>query len=274
MIKRAGLAAIAMCGLMMATAQRATAQETPAGEPTQEQRDLARQHYEAGKKHHDAGEYDAAAAEYAKAYDIYPMPVLIYNIGQVKRLGGNKKEALAAYENYLELEPNGPGADNAREFVDTLRKAIDSGVVTEPPVEPKDDPANNAAPIEPEVPSFPPQDPGAGRVKRLSGIAIGGIGLIAVGIGIKFGMDARSLSGDTEELEGEWDPAQEEIWDDGEAAERNMLVLTSVGLAAVAGGTVLYLLGLRDARRARERSLTVTPIAGPAGAGASVSWSF
>jgi len=65
------------------------------GEPSKETIATARQHFQSGKKAHDAKSYDIAATEYLLAYEMYPQPLFIYNVAQVKRLAGDTAAAIA-----------------------------------------------------------------------------------------------------------------------------------------------------------------------------------
>ena len=85
----------------------------------------ARLHYERGKAHHVLEAYEEAAREYLKAFELSGRPSLLFNAGQVYRLGGDLEAALVHYEHYLALEPNGPGAPVARKSVADLRAEIE-----------------------------------------------------------------------------------------------------------------------------------------------------
>lgn len=282
MIRTAVLAA----AIALSLTTTAAADRPAEGGPSQEQLDQAQEHYAKGKAHHDAGEYDQAAAEYAKSYELSKLPVLLYNMAQVERLGGHAEQALEHYKQYLEVDPNGPGAERAREFVDAITTELEQAAKEgkEPKVVEKDEGSDpdQAKPIEPPanpnpVIMIPPPvdrpESSRGRVKKITGIVVGSAGLIGIGLGVKFGLDARSKQDEVAELAGVWDPSDEAIWDDGESAERSSIILLSVGTAAVAGGVVLYMLGSRDAKAAESR-VTAAPIAGRDSLGVALSGRF
>ncbi len=280
-----------VCVAVLVAARAASAQETPPeGEPgteaapSPEAVEQAKQHYEAGKAFHDVGEYAKAADEYGQAYELVKMPVLLYNIAQVKRLGGEKQSALEYYEKYLAMDPGGPGADNAREMSEELRKELAAG---EKPVDyhAPDDNSHDAAPIDLQLPSKPVQyarDENAGRGKRMAGLIAGGVGVVSLAVAVKFGLDARALSDDASGVSGVWDPADEMIWDDGKTAERRTIIFSAIGAAAITTGTALYILGAREAAPdslrersgGRERRVIVAPTASPTGAGAALRLDF
>ena len=86
--------------------------------------DQARQHFEHGKQLHHSGHYREAAGEYLAAYKLFPSPAFLYDTGQVFRLAGDRAQALVYYRKYLEVDPGGQGADDARAFVAELEVAI------------------------------------------------------------------------------------------------------------------------------------------------------
>jgi hypothetical protein len=89
-----------------------------------EKRSRAKEHFRKGKAFQDAGAYDQAIAEYQAAFDLMPLPELIFNLGQCHRLKGDKRAAVAAYNRYLEAAPAGRGAPDARGFVAELSRQI------------------------------------------------------------------------------------------------------------------------------------------------------
>ena len=267
-----------------AVAQEAKPQDKP--QDDKEKLALARERYHVGKQHHDAARYEQAAEAYLQAYEFSPIPLFLYNVGQVKRLGGNKSAAVEYYKKYLELEPDGPGSKNARMFVETLEREIAETKQSQEEASPGDESdavakeSSATVPVAPKpiVAAQSPVDADStnkpGRTKRIVGLALGGAGLVALGVGIKFGLDARSRSDEISQLDGRWNPDQKSLWDDGEAAERNMLILTGTGLAAVVAGGALYYLGTRDAAAERHPSLSVAPVIGSDFTAVSVAGQF
>jgi tetratricopeptide (TPR) repeat protein len=100
---------------------------------------------------------------------------------------------------------------------------------------------------------------GAGRGMRIAGIATGGAGVVALGIGVVFGLKARSLSNEATS----WDTFDQKADDQGKADQRNMLVFTSVGAAALVAGGVLYYLGHRAERSTEAGAVSFAPSVGP-----------
>lgn len=66
-------------------------------------------------------EYIAAAQAMERAFAKEPRPILMINIGQAYRKAGRYKEALAAYQRFLELAPDHPMAVDARDHIRTIQ---------------------------------------------------------------------------------------------------------------------------------------------------------
>jgi hypothetical protein len=94
------------------------------------------------------------------------------------------------------------------------------------------------------------------------GIGAAGAGVVAIGVGIYFGLEAKSISDEA----SDWDTFDPERFDDGEAAERNSIIALSVGAACVVTGGVLYYLGHRSASQEVD-SVSMTPVVLPDGVG-------
>jgi tetratricopeptide (TPR) repeat protein len=231
--------------------------------PTAEQVTAAREHYAKGKAAQDAGEFETASEEYLAAYAASPQPLLLYNVAQVKRLSGANDEAIEYYEKYLTLDPDGPGAANSREIVAELRAAKEQD---KPPIEPllPEEEEARSLPIEPPGPPDivipilePKRKAPSGKTLKIMGISTAGLGVVAIGAGVIFGLKARSKSDEVSSYEGRWDETKNQLFDDGESAERLMLISTTVGAAAVITGGVLYYMGARKDARAERLEVGV-----------------
>jgi tetratricopeptide (TPR) repeat protein len=233
----------------------------------------ARAHFKSGQKLHDKGRLDEAIAEYQAAYQLSGLPDMLYNLGQVHRMRGNRRAAIDYYTRYLAADPSGRGAAKARSFLDALTREMKAeelamrgsiseewrgvvqGASPEPYIPPL--PAPGTAPT-----SAPDERPlitrDGGRNLRLAGLATAGGGVLILAGGAYFGLRARSLSNDLDDLMAgdTYDPG---VVDDGRAAQRNAVILLGVGTVAVVTGGVLYFLGMR---RSAEPVLTVVPSEG------------
>ena len=84
---------------------------------TPEQEAQAREHFERGLAFHKVGQYSKARKEYLLAYKLSKAPKLLFNLGQVCRLEGDKSTAKRYYELYLAEEPNSDISHIAREQI-------------------------------------------------------------------------------------------------------------------------------------------------------------
>ena len=80
-------------------------------------------HVGIGRVYEDKGQYDLAAREFQIAIDQLSdtEPVIYEMLGAAYEKAGNKREAIAAYENYLRLAPNGSLAPAVRSILEQLK---------------------------------------------------------------------------------------------------------------------------------------------------------
>jgi tetratricopeptide (TPR) repeat protein len=98
-----------------------------AAEPVspEQARAQAKAHFKQGAAHYAAGRYDQALAEYQTAYELLPLPDILFNIGQVWRMKGDSARAIEYYNRYLAVEPKGRASDDARAHVTALRRMLE-----------------------------------------------------------------------------------------------------------------------------------------------------
>jgi hypothetical protein len=98
----------------------------------------AKLHFEEGTKAFNLGEFPRAIREYKAAYNAKPEPVILYNIAQACRLGGDLAGAVFFYRSFLRNMPTTP---NKRE-VEARIKALEAqlaqqkALTTAPPNDP------------------------------------------------------------------------------------------------------------------------------------------
>jgi serine/threonine-protein kinase len=86
-------------------------------------------------------------------------------------------------------------------------------------------------------------DPAAGGTQRTVGLVVGGAGVIGVGLGVYFGLSARSKSADSEAYCAGgacWDARGVDLRSEAGTSADIATVAWGVGLAALAAGAVLY----------------------------------
>ena len=80
-------------------------------------------HVGIGRVYEEKGEYELAAREFQIAINQLSdtEPIIYQLLGAAYEKSGNNKEAIAAYENYLRLAPNGSLAPAVKSIVDQLK---------------------------------------------------------------------------------------------------------------------------------------------------------
>jgi tetratricopeptide (TPR) repeat protein len=89
--------------LSLITAQAALAQPPPAskGNPKAEARAKAKAQVERAQIEYELGRFDEALAGYTRAFELYPAPALLFNLGQCHRNLKNPERAIFFFEGYL-----------------------------------------------------------------------------------------------------------------------------------------------------------------------------
>jgi tetratricopeptide (TPR) repeat protein len=77
-----------------------------------------------GTTHYELGRFEEAFAEYSAAYELYPVPAFLFNLGQCQRELGNFDRALFFYEGFLRAMPDSPQADLVAELMEESRQAL------------------------------------------------------------------------------------------------------------------------------------------------------
>ncbi len=93
---------------------------TAHAEPSRE----ARAHFEAGQRHHKLGRFAEAIDEYQRAYELAPLPDLLFNIGQCYRNLKNWERAIFFFDRYLEEAPDSRDAELVRSLIAELEETI------------------------------------------------------------------------------------------------------------------------------------------------------
>ena len=290
--------------------------QTPA-EPTAEDRMEAKVYFErgeslkqSGRARADAGDMDGARAAfseaaglYLRAFRLFPHPAFVFNAAQMHRLSGETKPAIAAYERYLEIDPEGAKAGEARTIITQLRRSQaaparadqdqeadgedgedeDGEEATDEDGEDEDGEDEDGEDAADDALAAGDADAGAasralddfdaedepvrtGRPLRIAGLATVAAGAIGFGIGIKYGLDAQSIADDLSRPRSMWGFEERELYEDGERAERTALIFMGIGGAALVTGGVLYLVGHnRDSTEVDTESLAVSASASPDG---------
>lgn len=258
-------------GVMLVWAQPVRADEPSADEQK------AAELYQQGKTHFDLAEYDKAIEAFKESYKLSKLPILLYNIAQAYRQMGDCENALTFYKNYLR---NDPDADN-RAKVEQRIAEMDTCVKDPNHKKPVPDVKPDVAPpdvkqpdvkqpdVKPDVkqPEVKPpvEEPHGARGggKKIAGYVTGGVGAVLIGMGVYYTGVAKDKQDQVEKgcTPGcDWanEPELRAADSDGKAAQRNSIILYSVGGAALVGGAVLYFWGAHDAK-ASDTHVSVAP---------------
>jgi tetratricopeptide (TPR) repeat protein len=118
-------------------------------EPSPHARAVARKAYQHALELYDAGKYREAATELRKAYELAPLPPILFNLGVTYRKLGNRAAARAAFREYLARMPN---ATNRAEVEQMLAELGGGADPTQAPPPPEAGPPVEAAPDDHENP--------------------------------------------------------------------------------------------------------------------------
>jgi len=229
----------------------------PAGADDGTAIERAQKFFEVGQLHFSAKEYELAVSNYRKAYEQEPLAEFLFNLGQAYRLWGKYELSAQWYQKYLDQVSTGLIADAARGHLPEMKRLAEAAHPARP--EP-----------EPEVTKPLPVVTGS-RPLRLTSYALAGVGVVALGTGIAFGVRASNLSDELSNVD-DWTQSNIDKIDSGENAETLSIILVSTGAVLLGAGVVLYFVS-RDSEPA-EQPFVVSPIVGNREVGLSLTGSF
>lgn len=229
--------------------------------------------YAEGQAAYDRADYAAAIESWSESYRISGAPGLLFNLAQAQRLSGDCPTALSTYREFLTAD-----ADDASEqhrLAEDLARELDA-TCDEPPAATRQPRPDDPPPTRYSAPGLTSvirlsgshdRTTRPGRVLRVAGLATGGAGVALLVTGLVVGHHARSLGDEvTRACAAGCDWAALSRKD--AAGRRDVSIgraLDIVGVAAIAGGAVMYYLG------SRPSSVSVAPAEHRDGA--VVSWS-
>jgi hypothetical protein len=144
---------------------------------------------------YEAGQYPEAIESYHAAYELLPLPLLLFDLAQAHRLSGDSAKAIELYQKYLDVEPKGHASAEARQRLAELRRAKavrePAPVKVAPLILPTIAPEPSPTPV-PEVVVVAPvvTPPAAPRKtpKWVWGVVGGVVAAVAVGLGVGLGV--------------------------------------------------------------------------------------
>ena len=223
-----------------------------------------------------AGEYEKAIELHLQAYAIVPLPLLLTNIASDYQKLKKPVEALKYFCMYLEKDPAGQSASYATAQAKLIQfeagnKDVTDATVCDPP-KPKEEPVAIQPP--PPVVEAKPEPVDRGKTLRIAGFAVGGAGLVSLGVGIVFGFKAKDISDQitNHKKEDMWPDTIQDLEDQGQAHENKQIIFMIAGGALIAGGVALYFIG--RSRKGDTESVTFVPTATPESAGIALTGGF
>ncbi|MCB9651317.1 MAG: tetratricopeptide repeat protein [Deltaproteobacteria bacterium] len=247
-----------------ATPALAQADVSSESKPSQQDREQAVALFERSAKAYQEGNFEEAASYLRTAYLLDPAPILLYNLAKALEGAGRLEESKAAFEKYLEREPDTPDRKGIERRIATLTiqieeraaleklKAERARLLTQPPPPTPAPPP----PTEPPAPSVVVATPAPEAPTRVAPWIIVGVGAAGVAAGGVLGY----LSSQRTRM-AEDEPTHSKASDLVQRADTFALganIAYGVGGAALLGGLVWAIFGGGDDDDAQVQAL-LTP---------------
>jgi hypothetical protein len=259
--RRACLCAITMWWGLAGTAWGASAKES-----VQQQSTRAR-------KACLSGDYQKGVDILTELFIETKNPVMIFNQGRCFEQSGRYEDAISRFEEYLRVTKNTGAKDRgeAKEHVADCQAKLDQMRAPVPaialsPAPAPEIPQPKAMPETPELVAQTPQPVSDGRGLRMAGIVVSSVGVAALGTAVFFNLKANSMA---KELETPTGYGRSKVTD-RKHYETLGWIGYGVGAACLAGGVVLYAIGLGSG----SSQVALAPTLAPGHAGLSFQGVF
>ena len=247
-----------------------------------------------------AGDHQAAIDLYLNAYMLVPNAALLSNIGSEFQQINKPVEALKYFCKYLDADPTGANAPYASAQAKTLEIQLggssdDKSVCK--PIQPQGEKppllpmtgnggmagsatepgAGSGAPVS-GLHDQPVDTSQPGSQLKVAGLVTAGVGVIALGFGIAYGLDAQAHSDFENNFKANnppgtpWPSNIRAYEQEGRDLNTKQVVFTVIGGVAVVTGVVVYFLGRSKASSAEH--VAVRPLVSPSLVGVSLSAGF
>ncbi len=271
----------------------------PAAAQSRDEVRAAEGHYKQAEAFFAAKEFDKAYAEFKAAYELAAEPLLLFNMGLCDRALGRKQAALDHFKQYVEAQPRGERVAEASDYIVALTKALEQDAARAEAQRKADEAARaqrqreeaerqrqaeeqrrqeaekqrqaEAARRDAEARAARRR---RGKLVRIAGLATAAVGVVGLGMGGKYAVNARSIDHELSTHQGAWTDAQLDRAADGKAANTRTIIAAGIGGALVIGGAVLYWQGWRMGREARPTAVSLAPAVTPGWTGLTVSGCF
>ena len=269
--------------------------------------DAAQDHVRTARELVAQQKFAEAAAELELAYSSSHDPELLYEMAWAYRLAGNKAKAIDLYQRYLAVAPDGDKSRNAYDWIENLttgathqsrapepRKPSKPADTGEPTERQREDAERQAGARQAEAEArqaeaekqrseraaWEAAHPGEverfrAKRKRLrtTGLIVGGIGAVALGTGIIFGIIAKGQADEVSSAT-KWSADLQDTDESGQTNGTISVIGISVGSAALLTGGILYYLGARGGQVPMESAALVVPTVGAHAAGFAIGGRF
>jgi hypothetical protein len=241
---------------------------TAHAEPSDAKKAEAIAHFRQGEEYFKSAQWEAAIKEYRAAYELTGEPLMVFDIALANEKAGNAEPAYDGYEQYLHSVSLGTAADEARAGKARLQRTVDriraeraevDRVKAAAAAEAARQQAEQRGVAKAHAEALAGKHDDRARIYTFGALGAVGIGAIAIGVGVKFGLDAKAAADDVSAHTGPWTDAVIARDRDGHDANTKMLVLTGVGAAAIATGGVLYWFARSEHRQAERIRIAATP---------------
>lgn len=192
--------------------------------------------FDAGQRAYDAGDYTLAIDRWEASYQLSREPGFLFNLGQAHRRAGNCARALSSYRQFVTADPTSDRRSLVDELVRELEAKCGASQQPDPP------------PIATQPDTRRTVTTDTGRNLRIAGLVTSGGGAVIVVTGLLFGRRARAIGDDVSAAcspSCDWSEQR----DPDARGRRSATIgytLDGIGLAAIATGAVLYMIGRRD----------------------------
>jgi tetratricopeptide (TPR) repeat protein len=240
----------------------------PKAEPTvQAKADVL---FEKGQANYEGGQFQAAIELFKQAYELVRDPAYLFNIAQSYRKIGDCLAAFDYYNRYLGESPKAENRDTVNQWLREMQPCVEQRQQEQEAAR-RGEEAEKARQEEllrkQRAAARPvPMEVDRGKPFRITGLALGGVGIVGLAVGITYGIKSSSIKNDVANqcaMGCQWDTDPVKSLDaDGRAANTRATLGYIVGGIATAAGVGLYMFG-----RTRIETVMVTPSSG----GASVS---
>jgi hypothetical protein len=228
-----------------------------------------------------AGDHESAIDLYGQAYILVPTPILLSNIASEYQSSNKPVQALKYFCDYLKAEPTGANVTYATAQAKTLQiqlghTPVDDSDVCKPPEPPKlvEPPKPEPTVTATTTPITEPSAPQPGRTFEIAGLAVGGAGVLAFGVGVYYGLQAKSISDDisSHSTMMAWRNDIVAYEQEGQDDQTKQIIFMTAGGVIAAGGVVLYVLG--HSKNTAAEPVTLRPLASPTSVGLALGGGF